>query len=210
LPPALCARARSIRARQGHYPRGPLHVPDAQQGADTPTHTAGTGMGRARAMAISHPHTSLALKYEPCAHGAPPVFRHVDRPLCPDPQYIEQTRIPRRALSVSSCAPLRAATQTIRAASPVWSTVGCGAPARAGTCRAPPWCHAQVSPLRAVAAATRRSVRPGACQCGVVVSRQASRAITQAPAAPNRETVLPRRASPRAPRVGAARPVRMA
>ena len=41
----------------GHYPRGPLHVPTTQQGADTPTHPAGTGMGRARAMAISHPHT---------------------------------------------------------------------------------------------------------------------------------------------------------
>ena len=83
----------------GHYPRGPLHVPTTQQGADTPTHPAGTGMGRARAMAISHPRTSLALKYKPCTHGAPPVLRHVDRPFRPDPRHIEQTRSPRRALS---------------------------------------------------------------------------------------------------------------
>ena len=43
----------------GHYPRGPLHVPTAQQSADTPTHSTGTGDGRARAMTISHHNSYL-------------------------------------------------------------------------------------------------------------------------------------------------------
>ena len=47
---------------------------------------------------LSHPRTSLALKYKPCSHGAPLILRHVDRPFRPDSRHIEQTRSSHRAL----------------------------------------------------------------------------------------------------------------